>query len=77
MTAYCGVRRNGPDLEKLMGIIEGLMERVGPANPLITARLIAAGALAREESRGGHTRTDFADEVNPPRSTYITYDMLD
>ena len=77
MTAYCGVRRNGPDLEKLMGIIEGLIEQVGPANPLITARLIAAGALAREESRGGHTRIDFADEVNPPRSTYITYDMLD
>ncbi|MEE9272805.1 MAG: L-aspartate oxidase [Robiginitomaculum sp.] len=77
MSAYCGVRRNGPDLEKLMQIIENLIDEVGEANPLIAARLIAAGALAREESRGGHYRTDFPRQLNPPRSSYITYDMLD
>ncbi len=77
MTAYCGVLRNGKDLHTLMGIIENLIEQVGHANPLIAARLIAAGALAREESRGGHSRTDFKNEVSPALSTYITYDMLD
>ncbi len=77
MTAYCGVLRNGKDLTKLMGVIENLVDRVGPANPLIAARLIAAGALAREESRGGHSRTDYTGENTPPRSTILTYDMLD
>ncbi len=32
-------------------------------NSLITAKMIAVSALAREESRGGHFRTDFAEEV--------------
>ena len=32
------------------------------ANTLATARLIAAAALKREESRGGHYRDDFPDE---------------
>ena len=77
MTAHCGVLRNATGLNTLMGIIENLIDQVGHANPLIAARLIAAGALAREESRGGHSRTDFTDETSPPRSTYITYDMLD
>ena len=77
MTAHCGVLRNAAGLNTLMGIIENLIDQVGHANPLIAARLIAAGALAREESRGGHSRTDFTGETTPPRSTYITYDMLD
>ncbi len=34
------------------------------ANMLLAAQLIAAAALAREESRGGHYRTDFPDR-NP------------
>jgi len=76
MTEHCGVRRNGKGLNKLLGIIAGLTEQVGEANPLITARLIVAGALAREESRGGHFREDFTKEGNPPRSSYITYDQL-
>lgn len=77
MTAHCGVLRNAQGLNILMGVIENLIEQVGPANPLIAARLIAAGALAREESRGGHSRTDFTNESTTARSTTITYDMLD
>ena len=32
-------------------------------NSLITAKMIAVSALLREESRGGHCRTDYPDEV--------------
>ncbi|MBL4854082.1 MAG: L-aspartate oxidase [Robiginitomaculum sp.] len=76
MTKYCGVLRDADGLNTLLDIIAELTDQVGEANPLIAARFIASGALAREESRGGHTRTDFPDEVEPPRSSYITYDQL-
>jgi len=76
MTKYCGVLRDAGGLNKLLDIIAELTERVGEANPLIAARFIVSGALAREESRGGHTRTDFPNESNPPRSSYITYGQL-
>lgn len=33
-------------------------------NSLITAKMIAVSALIREESRGGHFRTDFPDEID-------------
>lgn len=77
MTKHCGVRRNAQGLNELLGIIEGLIDRVGAANPLIAARMIAGSALAREESRGGHFRDDFPKETTPARSAYFTYDMLD
>ncbi|MCF6274365.1 MAG: L-aspartate oxidase [Robiginitomaculum sp.] len=76
MTEHCGVRRNAGGLNILLNTIADLTDQVGEANPLIAARLIAAGALAREESRGGHYRDDFPAEANPPRSSYITYDQL-
>ena len=77
MTRHCGVRRTARGLNRLLDVIAELTERVGPANPLIAARMIAAGALAREESRGGHFRDDFPKEDNSPHSSYITYKMLD
>jgi len=76
MTEHCGVRRNANGLNILLAVIAELTEQVGEANPLITARLIVAAALAREESRGGHFRDDFQSESNPPRSSFITYDQL-
>jgi len=77
MTAQCGVRRNAKGLNSLMGEIDDLISQVGRANPLIAARMIAAGALAREESRGGHFRDDFPNQKQSARSSYLTYDMLD
>jgi len=71
------VRRNAKGLNSLMGEIDDLISQVGRANPLIAARMIAAGALAREESRGGHFRDDFPNQKQSARSSYLTYDMLD
>ncbi|WP_017932475.1 L-aspartate oxidase [Robiginitomaculum antarcticum] len=76
MTQYCGVRRNGRDLNILLEIIDSLIAKVGEANPLIASKMIAAGALAREESRGGHFREDFPEEATPARSSYLTLDDL-
>lgn len=77
MTKFCGVRRDAKGLNTLLGVIEDLMDQVGPANPLIAARMIAASALAREESRGGHYRDDFPKNAKQALSAYMTYDMLD
>jgi len=77
MTQLCGVRRKAEGLNRLVGQIDELIERVGRANPLIASRLIAASALAREESRGGHFRDDYPDMAKGSVSSYITYDMLD
>jgi len=43
-------------------------------NILTVAPLIARAALAREESRGAHYRSDFPlkDESKPPRHSYVT-----
>ncbi len=76
MTAYCGVLRDAQGLNKMLDILDDLVEQVGEANPLIAAKFITAGALAREESRGGHYRTDFPEEVPPPRSSLMTYEMI-
>ncbi|GLQ22853.1 L-aspartate oxidase [Algimonas ampicilliniresistens] len=77
MTELCGVRRSAAGLNRLLDIIDGLIGRVGRANPLIASHMIAAGALAREESRGGHYREDFAEESPTSRSSFLTYDRLE
>ena len=77
MTEQCGVRRSAAGLNRLLDTIDGLIDRVGRANPLIASHMIAASALAREESRGGHFREDFPDEVPTSRSSFLTYDRLE
>ena len=70
MAAGCLTIRNA---QTLRGVIEGidrlysagapeplsLKDRLSAANGLTAARLIAVSALAREDSRGGHFRSDF------------------
>lgn len=77
MTQHCGVRRNAAGLNHLIDLIDQLIDEVGRANPLIASRVIACAALAREESRGGHYRTDFPALKSQAQSSYITYDRLD
>lgn len=77
MTRYCGVRRTASGLNSMLGIIDELTHQVGAANPLIAAKMIVAGALAREESRGGHYRTDYPCEREIGQSARLTLDMLE
>jgi L-aspartate oxidase len=63
-----GVVRDGAGLARALAVIEALEDRCRSprfGNMLVAARMIAAAALARVESRGGHYRSDFpaADPV--------------
>jgi L-aspartate oxidase len=62
MTDGVGVVRNAEGLKRALRTIARI-EAAHPAQAMLnmtaTATLIAAAALAREESRGGHFRSDF------------------
>ncbi|MEQ8406437.1 MAG: L-aspartate oxidase [Oceanicaulis sp.] len=58
MAAEAGVERDGAGLSRLITVIDQLEAKYGAAPALVAARFVAAGALARLESRGGHFRTD-------------------
>ena len=38
----------------------------------VTAKMVVAGALAREESRGGHYRSDFPQTAPEAARTFMT-----
>lgn len=63
MTAMAGVRRTGSGLKQALALIARLEQEQAAdenfVNMCATATLIAAAALQREESRGGHFRDDF------------------
>ena len=73
MHGQVGVVREARGLAATLDWIEAAIAQCRPRRaPLIAARLIAAGALARQESRGGHYRSDFpeharaASHLHPP-----------
>ena len=72
MARDAGVLRDREGLSRLMAVIDALETAHGRALPLVAARLIAAAALARKESRGGHFRSDFPCMASPARRTLIT-----
>jgi L-aspartate oxidase len=62
MSAHVGVIRERTGLGEALATIAGLEKRTRTQrfrNMLATAKLVAAAALARTESRGGHYRSDF------------------
>jgi L-aspartate oxidase len=68
MHSQCGVIRKAKGLAETLGWIDDAKKRTGPARALVAANLILAGALAREESRGGHLRSDFPETFAPHRT---------
>ncbi|PKP78119.1 MAG: L-aspartate oxidase [Alphaproteobacteria bacterium HGW-Alphaproteobacteria-3] len=77
MTAHAGVERDGAGLAFALTEIARLERAAGAAslfgNIATTAKLIAASAYAREESRGGHYRSDFTEPRAPWRHrSFIT-----
>lgn len=69
MTLHAGVERTRAGLERLLSLIARIETRAPGAPVLSAASLIAQGALAREESRGGHYRADFPDADVEARHT--------
>jgi len=64
MSRDAGLVRNAEGLQSLLDFIAGLAATYGEANPLVAARLVASAALQRQESLGGHYRSDYP-EPNP------------
>ena len=62
MTAQCGVIREEQGLRQALtqiGAIEQETRDPNLRNMCVAALMVAAAALARQESRGGHFRSDF------------------
>ena len=70
MSRDAGLVRNAEGLQGLLSFIDGLRATHGDANPLLAARLVASAALQRQESRGGHYRSDYP-EPNPKGTTRV------
>jgi L-aspartate oxidase len=76
-----GVIRLGKDLNDAVKRLQAIVPPEAPRsreyyealNILEVARAIASSALARQESRGAHYRTDYPlkDDSSPPRHSYI------
>ena len=76
MSRHAGVVRDGEGLTALLALIDQLCAQYGEGPILVAARLVAACALDRRESRGGHSRTDWPDLALPTR-TFVTLAGLD
>jgi L-aspartate oxidase len=71
MSRDAGVVRDAEGLSRLLALVDELEARHRRCPPLVAARLVAACALARTESRGGHFRSDATSPAEPKR-TFVT-----
>ena len=76
MSRDAGVVRSADGLTRLLAEIEDLEARHGRGATLAAARLVAARALARTESRGGHFRTDAASAEAAKRTFVHWSDVI-
>lgn len=75
MSRDAGVIRDEAGLSRLLARIDALEAAHGRSAALVAARLVAAGALARRESRGGHFREDFPLSSEARRTLATLADM--
>ena len=71
MSRHCGVERSETGLRELLALIETLQARYGDADVLLAARFIVTAALTRQESRGGHFRTDYPETAKQASHTRL------
>lgn len=71
MHEQVGVVRDAVGLGATLDWIAAAKAKAGPARALVASHLITAGAMARQESRGGHYRSDFPLTATPPHRTFI------
>jgi L-aspartate oxidase len=76
MSRDAGVVRSADGLLRLLDEIDGLEAHHGRAASLAAARLVAACALGRTESRGGHYRSDASAADASPRRTFVRWSDL-
>jgi L-aspartate oxidase len=76
MTRFVGLERDAVGLKRALGAIAAVERASGgePAllNMVASAKLVAAAALARRESRGGHFRTDHPQTDDHAQRTFLT-----
>jgi L-aspartate oxidase len=77
MTVDAGVLRSAASLEGAAAACRGAVEGDGPAawelrNLATVGRALCAGASARAESRGAHTRSDHPDTRPELRARFVT-----
>jgi L-aspartate oxidase len=72
MSREAGVVRDAAGLARLVTHIDQLEAEHGPALALVAARLVAVPALAREESRGAHWRSDHLETLPVGKRTFVT-----
>ncbi len=81
MNRHLGVERSGEGMRTARAVIDDLVGdcRSGRfLNTLTAGRMVIAGALTREESRGGHYRTDFPEERDAwRRRSFLTLGDLE
>ena len=72
MSRDAGVVRDAAGLARLTALIDRLQADHGRSLALVAARLIAACALARKESRGAHFRRDAVPQIREARRSFVT-----
>jgi L-aspartate oxidase len=77
MSRDAGVVRDAEGLARLLAEIDDLQDQAGRGPALAAARLAAAAALSRHESRGAHYRLDFPAPAEPAARTFVTLAELE